>query len=220
MTTEMLIIAIVRLAGALPVLRWPLAGALIAMAVDQSDLFMMNLLDLGGVNDYQTFDKYLDQAYLLTFLIVALRWQDTARTVAVVLYFHRLIGFVAFEASGEREVLLFFPNFFEYWFVLMAALKHLGRDPFVEGTGSWSVRGSEDKALAGGGGGMVRVAAVQEGAIPRQRPLAPSTFAGIVGVLVAVKLFQEYALHYGRWLDGFTAVEAVEAIWRFLTPPY
>jgi hypothetical protein len=38
--------------------------------------------------------------------------------------------------------------------------------------------------------------------------------------LVALKLFQEYALHYARWLDGFTAVEAVEAIWRFVTPPY
>jgi hypothetical protein len=37
-------------------------------------------------------------------------------------------------------------------------------------------------------------------------------------VLLALKLFQEYVLHVGKWLDGFTAVEAVEEIWRFATP--
>jgi hypothetical protein len=53
--------------GHATVLRWPFWGGLLALAVDQSDLFMMNLLRLGGVGDYQTFDKYLDQAYLLAF---------------------------------------------------------------------------------------------------------------------------------------------------------
>src|SRR5215213_6003879 len=127
----MWLIAIVRLLGALPVLRWTFAGALIAMAVDQTDLFMMNLLDLGGVSDYQTFDKYLDQAYLLAFLLVALRWQGPARTVAVALYIYRLAGLVTFELTQDRDVLLFFPNFFEYWFVLIAALKHFDLDPFA-----------------------------------------------------------------------------------------
>jgi hypothetical protein len=78
MTTEMWLIAAVRLLGALPVLRWAFVGALVAMAVDQSDLFMMNLIHLGGVSDYQTFDKYLDQAYLLAFLVVAWRWHGRA----------------------------------------------------------------------------------------------------------------------------------------------
>ena len=41
---------------------------------------------------------------------------------------------------------------------------------------------------------------------------------GLVAGLVALKLFQEYAIHYARWLDGFTATEAVEAVWRWLTP--
>ena len=65
MTQEMLIIAAVRVAGSLPVLRWPLLGGVLALLVDQSDLFMMNLIDLGGVSDYQRFDKYLDQVYML-----------------------------------------------------------------------------------------------------------------------------------------------------------
>jgi hypothetical protein len=38
--------------------------------------------------------------------------------------------------------------------------------------------------------------------------------------LTALKLFQEYALHWGKWLDGFTAVEAVEAIWDWATAPF
>ncbi len=175
----MLIIAIVRLLGALPVLRWPFWGGIVALLVDQSDLFMMNLLHLGGVSDYQTFDKYLDQAYLLTFLIVALRWRGAERGVSIGLYAYRFVGFVAFELTRERALLLAFPNLFEYWFLLVAGLKQF-RLPL--------------------------------------RPREP-WFAGAVVGLVALKLFQEYAIHYVRWLDGFTAVEAVQAVWRWLTHP-
>lgn len=120
-TAEMWLIALVRLAGALPVLRWPFYGALIAMLVDGSDLFIMNLVHLGGVTDYQAFDKYLDQAYMLTFLLVAWRWQGARRNVALALYGYRFAGFIAFEVTQDRGVLLFFPNFFEPWFLLITA---------------------------------------------------------------------------------------------------
>jgi hypothetical protein len=219
MTEEMWLIAAVRLLGALPVLRWVFAGALIAMAVDQSDLFMMNLIQSGGVSDYQTFDKYLDQAYLLAFLAVALRWQGPVRTVAVALYAYRLAGFFAFELTHERDLLLLFPNFFEYWFVLIAGLKYFRLDPFapeevVETPGAGLLP-------YGSATGLPIAVAPQIAVIERaQTKLSSTAFGVMVGGLVALKLFQEYALHYGRWLDGFTAVEAVEAAWRFLTPPY
>src|SRR5947208_2452988 len=119
MTTEMWVIAAVRIAGSLPVLRWPFWGAIIAMLVDLSDLFLMNLLHLGGVNNYQSFDKWLDQGYMLTFLLVALRWETVPRLVAIVLYLFRTVGFTAFEVSGERNLLIFFPNLFEVWFLLI-----------------------------------------------------------------------------------------------------
>ena len=180
MTTEMWIIAAARIAGALPVLRWPLAGAIIAMLVDLSDLFLMNLIHLGGVNDYQRFDKWLDQVYMLTFLVVALRWEGAQRVVAVGLYGFRAIGFATFEASGQRGVLLAFPNFFEAWFLLIAGMRQFRV--------TWE----------------------------HSRPLVVVAAAALLGV----KLLQEYALHAGQWFEGFTAVEAVEAIWRFLTPPY
>ena len=117
-------IALVRIVGALPVLRWSLAGALIAIGVDLSDLFQMNLLDLGGVSDYQTLDKWLDLAYMGTFLFVALRWSGPARYVAVALFGFRMVGLVMFQVTGDRWLLLLFPNVFEFWFVFVAAVRH------------------------------------------------------------------------------------------------
>jgi hypothetical protein len=180
MTTEMWLIAAVRVAGSLPVLRWPLAGAIIAILVDLSDLFIRNLVDLGGVNDYQSFDKWLDQVYMATFLVVALRWEGVARAVAVGLYVFRAAGFVAFEASGERGVLLAFPNLFEAWFLLIAGMQ------------TFDVTWERSRALVVG--------------------------AGVA--LFGAKLLQEYALHVGQWFEGFTAVEAVEAVWEWFTGPF
>jgi len=124
LTPEMIVIGAIRIAGSLPVLRWPLAGGLLAILVDLSDLLLMNILDLGGLGDYQRFDKVLDLVYLGTFTIVVLRWTGVERTVALALLGFRLVGFAAFELSGERTLLLLFPNLFEFWFLLVAALHH------------------------------------------------------------------------------------------------
>jgi hypothetical protein len=121
-TLEIAVIAVIRIAGSLPVLRWPLAGGILAVLVDLSDLLLRDVLDLGGVGDYQAFDKWLDLVYLCTFLIVALRWDGRARSIAVALFAYRLVGFVLFEVTGARALLLLFPNVFEFWFLLVAAL--------------------------------------------------------------------------------------------------
>lgn len=122
MTPEVVAIAAIRIAGSLPVLRWPLAGGLLAVLVDLSDLLLIDLLDLGGIPAYQSLDKWLDQVYLAAFLVVALRWTDPSRAIAVALYALRLVGFAAFELTGDRSVLLAFPNVFEFWFLLVAAV--------------------------------------------------------------------------------------------------
>ena len=180
MTWEMLIVAVFRVLGSLPVLRWAFIGALIAMLADLSDLFLIEAIHLGGVGDYQRFDKWLDQVYMATFLIVALRWAYVPRTIAVALYAYRMVGFIAFEASGARDILLLFPNVFEFWFVFVSGLDFFKID-FRYSRAQLAISGS---------------------------------------TLLAAKLLQEYALHYGRWFDGFTAFEAVDAIWRFLTAPF
>ena len=123
MTLEEFIIASARIAGSLPVLRWAFAGAAIAILVDFSDLFMMNLLPLGGLRDYQAFDKVVDLVYMVTFLTVALRWSGTARNVALALFALRIVGVGVFEVVDWRGVLLLFPNVFEFWFLFVAGLK-------------------------------------------------------------------------------------------------
>lgn len=125
MTLEVLVIGAIRILGSLPVLRWPLAGGILAVVVDLSDLLLRDVLDLGGIPDYQAFDKWVDQVYLGAFLMVAVRWADPERAIAVGLYLFRLVGFVAFEITGERALLLLFPNVFEPWFLCVAAVHRL-----------------------------------------------------------------------------------------------
>ena len=227
MTTEEIIIAIVRILGSLPVLFFPFPGAIVAMLTDQSDLFLMNLLHLGGVDNYQSYDKWLDQVYMLTFLIVALRWQGPARSISVGLYVFRVFGDIAFEITGERLILFAFPNLFEFWFVFVAAIKHFHLEATPVGMGP-----SPDPAAASNPVGMGpspdQPSAVGQGPSPdppRLFGLLPFRYthrqlAIVLTILLTAKLGQEFTLHVGRFLDNFTAIEAVEWIWRFLTPPY
>ena len=124
MTTEELIISTVRIAGALLVLRWALAGSLLAVAIDLSDLFMMNLLDMGGVRNYQSLDKWLDLTYMATFLWVTLRWSPQLRNISIILFCFRIVGVIMFEIIGNRWILLAFPNVFEFWFIAIAFYQH------------------------------------------------------------------------------------------------
>ncbi len=39
-------------------------------------------------------------------------------------------------------------------------------------------------------------------------------------LLVWLRYSTNDVLHVGQWFESFTATEALEAIWRFLTPPY
>lgn len=173
---EIVVIGAIRVLGSLPVLRWAFVGALIAIAVDFSDLFLKNLLDLGGLKDYQRFDKVADLVYMGCFLWVSRRWRGPAKSVAAWLFGFRVVGLVAFEATEARWVLLVFPNLFEFWYLANAGILH------------WRPR----KVLEG------------------------RTAVYLLAGLLPLKLFQEYALHYGQWLDDFTAVEAVQAIWEWV----
>jgi hypothetical protein len=247
MTTEMWIIAAFRIGSALPVLRWPLAGAFIAVFADLFDLFLRDWLDLGGVKDYQTFDKWLDQAYMCTFLLVALRWHSLARNIAVALYAFRLAGFITFELTGDREILILFPNAFEYWFIFVAALKHFHLEeteqpPVVRMSRSQSARGTQriDFAQALNSSPQLSLTGAAESspchsvhstleswpvigtfirfAVPFRYSRAQLLVA--LAVVFAAKMLHEYMLHVGQWFEGFTPTEALEAIWQFLTPPY
>jgi hypothetical protein len=174
-TWQVAVFVAFRVASALPTLRWPFAGALIALVADFADLFLMDAI--GGISDYQRLDKLCDLAYLATFLIVAARWSGLERTVALALFVYRMVGEVAFELTGERALLLFFPNVFEFWFVAVAARRHYRPD----------------------------------------RELTPPQAAAALLILTAGKEAQEYFLHVDRFLDQFSALGALQGVWRTIT---
>jgi hypothetical protein len=174
MTWQVAVFVAFRVLGALPTLRWPFAGGLVALVTDFSDLFLMNAI--GGIEDYQRLDKLCDLAYMLVFLKVALGWTGLERGVAVALFGYRMIGEIVFELSGARWTLLVFPNVFEFWFIAVAALRHY----------------RADAALS-------------------RRDAAVAFLALLLG-----KEAQEYFLHVDRFLDSFTAFDAVTGLWRAL----
>jgi hypothetical protein len=128
MTPVVAIVGLYRILGSLVVLRWPFWGAILAIAVDLTDLLLLDLLvpaGLGPWPDYQSFDKWADQVYLLAFLVVAVRdFRPLEKRIAVTLYLFRLVGFVAFELGAPRELLLAFPNLFEFWFLAVVTVGH------------------------------------------------------------------------------------------------
>ena len=174
-TWQVAVFVAYRVATALPTLRWPFAGSLIAIVGDFCDLFLMDAI--GGIEDYQRLDKVCDLAYMFVFLVVSLRWVGLERSVAVALFAFRMVGDAVFEWSGERLVLLVFPNVFEFWFVAVAAWHH-----YRSG-----------------------------------RSLAPRQAAVALVALLLGKEAQEYFLHYDRFLDQFSAFDAVIGIWQWIT---
>ncbi len=128
MTQETLLIIVLRILLPLTILRWPLAGGIIALLADALDIVFASLIDLGGLWQYHNLDKYLDTYYLGLEAIVAQRWLPIPRTAATLLFVYRLTGVVLFEATNIRLFLFFFPALFENFFLFYAALLRFAPD--------------------------------------------------------------------------------------------
>lgn len=124
-TALLVAVVLARFVAPLFIPAFPLPGILACLLLDAADreLFVVfTELDLSG---YQGVDKALDTFYLTVAMLAVLRnWTDpfAART-ARVLFYLRLVGVTAFELTGWRLLLLFFPNVFEYFFVLYEAVR-------------------------------------------------------------------------------------------------
>jgi hypothetical protein len=120
------VVLALRLLIPLTIFRWPLGGALLSII---ADIFDMNIFSALGwyplePGDYQIFDKALDTYYLTFEFIVALRWKEVfARRTASALFLFRLGGFIIFGLTGKQYLLFFFPNVFENFYLLVAAIK-------------------------------------------------------------------------------------------------
>jgi hypothetical protein len=118
MSITFAVVLLARLAVPLAIPRYPLPAVLAALVIDAADQTIFQ--HLGGLPaDYQSYDKALDIYYLVIAYASTLRnWQDpVAFQVGRGLWYYRLIGVVAFELSGQRALLLIFPNTFEYFFI-------------------------------------------------------------------------------------------------------
>jgi hypothetical protein len=119
-----LIVIALRLVLPLTILRWPLAGGLLAMAVDALDVVLVDAIAgaLGQPGEFGPFyaqlDKWIDIYYLSLELVVVRRWPESLpRSAAILLFVWRFAGVVAFEVTAHRPLLLIFPNLFENFFI-------------------------------------------------------------------------------------------------------
>lgn len=115
---ELVVIAL-RLIVPFLIFRYWLVGGVAAMLLDACDVILVDLMGLGGFGShYAQLDKVLDSYYYVFELVVALRWQNPwMRIPAAVLFVHRIVGAVLFEALGIRALLFVFPNLFENWWL-------------------------------------------------------------------------------------------------------
>jgi len=98
--------------------RFPLPAVLAALLLDGVDQTVFQALGYDPPG-YQGYDKAMDIYYLsIAYLSTLRNWADVnALAVARVLFFYRLVGVVAFEATQWSPMLLIFPNTFEYFFI-------------------------------------------------------------------------------------------------------
>ncbi|MDP2328884.1 MAG: hypothetical protein Q8M79_12470 [Dehalococcoidia bacterium] len=133
-------VIVVRVLTALPTLRFPLEGFLLALEVDKWDWYW---LDAGSRSKeyqalYQQWDKVLDLFALGVAAFVALRWRDrTMRTMALAAFLLRAGGVGAFLLTEERWLLVAFPNVFETLFLMYVVFQVIApREPMLTGAGS------------------------------------------------------------------------------------
>ena len=89
---------------------------------------------------YQNYDKAMDLFYLSIAFLAALRnWtRGSAVGISRFLFFYRMLGVMAFEITGNRTLLLIFPNTFEYFFIAYELVR-LRWDPRRFSTRCWLV---------------------------------------------------------------------------------
>ena len=119
-----LIVVALRLIVPLSILRWPLAGGLVSMALDGLDVVLVDALgrafgeptEFGPM--YAQLDKILDTWYLTLELIVTRRWHESIlRRTALLLFAWRLVGAILFELTDLHPLLVVFPNLFENFYL-------------------------------------------------------------------------------------------------------
>ncbi len=130
----MIIVCLLRLIGSTLILRYPLLGGFLAIALDYVDMRILEYFQHGDLSNYQSLDKLLDLYYLSLEAYIAYKWKNNlARFTALFLFIYRLIGTLIFEYTKIEPLLMVFPNLFEYFFMAyLLHLKFFRKDLFIK----------------------------------------------------------------------------------------
>lgn len=123
--TTLIFVILIRIILPLSILRWPLAGAVLAILGDISDVMLFEAFGSGPLTGkyYHNLDKFFDTYYLFLEFLVSLRWTDgIARWTAAILFFWRFAGFSVFEITSAlgapfRPAFFLSPNIFEHFYL-------------------------------------------------------------------------------------------------------
>jgi hypothetical protein len=111
--------AFLRVAFSFLIVLFPLGGFLASVFLDSIDYYFFRLVSPEDYLFYQNWDKLLDLLFLSVAFALSLRWGNRlARWGSIVLFFLRLLGVVIFLVFGEREIFFFFPNIFEFYYLI------------------------------------------------------------------------------------------------------
>lgn len=120
--------------------RFPLVilAALVLDAADQTIFQLWTDVNTSETGIYQSYDKALDVYYLAIAYTATMRnWtSNPAFRIAQFLFIYRLVGTTLFELTGERWLLMVFPNTFEYFFIAYELLRT--RDPAAVSARAWA----------------------------------------------------------------------------------
>jgi len=121
MTDGQVFVISLRIVLPLLILRRPLAGGILAMALDALDVVIVEVFGSGGMGaHYHSIDKVLDLYYLGLEAWVSLGWVERVpRILSLALFSYRVVGVVLFEITDWRLLLFIFPNLFENWFLFV-----------------------------------------------------------------------------------------------------
>jgi hypothetical protein len=120
-----LLVVGLRLVVPLFIPRFPLPALLAALVIDGIDQTVFATFTDLPLDNYQSYDKALDIYYLtIAYLAVIRNWRNPfALGVAAALWYYRLVGVLAFELTGERWLLMLFPNTFEYFVIAIEVVR-------------------------------------------------------------------------------------------------
>lgn len=96
---------------------WPLPAIILSVFLDLIDADFAHKIISKKL--YQLIDKNLDLWWFINIIIYSYFNYPDYKIYLLILFIYRLIGQLIYYFSRNRAVLLFFPNFFEWVFILI-----------------------------------------------------------------------------------------------------